>query len=96
MRIKGTCIGFTHVVGDYEGKPYDNYNLHFTHQGSAETVGKSCITLKLRSSQIAEAFEDSGMKSPCKSADDLSQLVGKRWKVYADNYRVVEEIFVCE
>lgn len=99
--MKGTCVGIAHKVGSFvdrqtgETKDYDNFIFFINFQADTDMIGGlACKQYKLRASHLVEACEDiNGMN--IKSADDLKQLVGKRLKITADKYDIIEDILIC-
>lgn len=84
-------LGVEHRAGTYEGKAYDNYNLHVSQPMKDDGAeGERVCTFKLRSADFDEITEDTTL--PIKCPADLFGLVGLEIKIYADKYFIVEEL----
>lgn len=81
----GVCmrvVGVDHKQGMYEGKVYDNYQLHCLTQDPASLIkGEACEIIKIKAPRLAELF---GMVM---TEQDLVSLVGAEISVYYDRYR---------
>lgn len=67
MRI----VGIEHKSGVFEGRPYDNYNIHCLSSSSTSLLkGETCETIKVKVSELSQVF---GMVM---SESDLVDLFG--------------------
>lgn len=95
--MKGTCLGIAHKKGTYDGNDYDNYVFFVSFEADRNMLGGlACKQFKLRAFHLIEACEGVTGVQPIKDDNGLKQLIGKRLKIYADKYDVIEELFLCK
>ena len=95
--MKGTCLGIAHKKGSYQEKDYDNYVFFVSFEADSNMLGGlACKQFKLRAGHLVEACEGVTFVQPIKDESGLKQLIGKRLKIYADKYDIIEELFLCK
>lgn len=92
--MKCKVIGVTRKKGNYQGSDYDNCNMFVTFEADGMLGGVACKTYKMKVSKLPEIFEGCKTQKKIITADDVCQLIGKRIKVYPDDWGNPEEVFL--
>lgn len=80
MRI----VGVQHMVGEYEGKPFDNYRIYTVDQDrqNQETYGVCPMYTKVKASVLHQVV----------APDKINKLIDKNVMFYFDAYKNVVKV----
>lgn len=79
-------VGFERKQGDYEGRPYDNYNLHVINNTTAGVTGYAASIVKVKTPLMVGVLSlKSEGEIPVKLAELINQEVILHYELVGKN-----------